>query len=133
MPPLFELADDRVDFVPGQHEVAHHHGMFAGLLEGEPGAERKGRLYLHAVGGDLEIPARQADLVDVARLHGAGDAERLFNLLPVSLVGECWARDTDRENREGQVDSFAHCSPPCLGRVEMRRHRDLRTSDGSHI
>lgn len=71
---LFELADDRVDFVPRQHEVAHHHRIFAAFLEGEPGAECEGSLHLHAIGGDLQVAARQADLVDVARLYGTGDA-----------------------------------------------------------
>jgi hypothetical protein len=52
-PAFFELADERVDFVPGQYEVAHHDRVLTGSLEGEPGAECKGGLYLHVIGCNL--------------------------------------------------------------------------------
>jgi hypothetical protein len=73
-PPGGELCHDRSDLVHGQHEIPHHHALVAHFLEGEPAAERKAGFQLDAVQSDLQIGARQADAVDVARRRSAAVA-----------------------------------------------------------
>ena len=83
---LGQPAHHRVHLLLGEHEVAHDHRLVTPRgLEGEPGAERQGRLDRDPVERDLEVGAREAELVDAAGLVGARPAEGLVDPLPVGL------------------------------------------------
>ena len=71
--------------------------------KGEPGAERQRRLQLHAIENDLEIGARKANAVDTAGHLGAGFAEGLGNLTPITF---------NREGRGGQSSSEDQTQQP---------------------
>ncbi len=58
--------DHKVYLVLGQHEAAHDHDLVPVTHEGEPGAERRRGLQLHAVQSDRQIGARQPNAVDAA-------------------------------------------------------------------
>ena len=100
---LGQAAHDRVDLGLGEDEVAHDHGLVAGFLEGEPGAERQGRLDRDPVERDLEVRARQAEPMHAARLRRRRPAEDLLDLRPVGRgLRRCRERDdedTDAERR----------------------------------
>ena len=83
-PAVQQLGHDRRDLGFEQHEVAHHHGLAMHRREGDPAAERQGRLDGDAVERDMQIGPRQSVAVDLAA-DGGGLAEGGVDLLPVDL------------------------------------------------
>ena len=81
-----QLRHDRIDLVHGQHEIAHHHPVGAGLLECEPAAKRQTGLNLDTVERDLKVGTRQRDPIDAAGQFGAGLAEGFPDARPVALA-----------------------------------------------
>ena len=90
-----------------QHEIPHHHGPIAGLLEGRVRAEREPRLHRHALHVDGQIRARHSDPEDVAGLDLAGLAERLLDRLPVGL-GRSGAGPEEQAPRQSRKREMAN-------------------------
>ena len=83
---LDQLGHDRIDLGLEQHEIAHHHGPAVHRLERRPAAQRQCRPDGDAIERHLQVGARKAVAMNVAR-HGGGSSQRLVDLLPVDLLG----------------------------------------------
>jgi hypothetical protein len=81
-----ELADDRIDLVPEQDEITHHHGHVAHRLEGRPAAERKGWSDGDAVDRYLQVGTRKTVAMDISRNRSAS-ARRGIDFLPIDALG----------------------------------------------
>src|SRR5260221_10141785 len=74
---LLQLLHHRIDLVLRQHEVAHDQYRLTVRLEGEPTAQCKTGLEVHAVERYVKIGSWQAHFVDVAAMVGAPSDRRL--------------------------------------------------------
>jgi hypothetical protein len=66
-----QLAHNRIDLAPGQHQVAHHDRGAAHGVEGQPAAERERRPEGDPVDGNVEVASRKP-----VSVHLVGDNRR---------------------------------------------------------
>ena len=80
-----QLGHDRIDLGLEQHKVTHHHRPALHRLERRPAAEGQCRPDGDAIERHLQVGARKAVAMDVAR-YGGGPPQRFVDLLPVDVL-----------------------------------------------
>ena len=123
-----QLLHDRADLAFGQHEIAHHHGIGARALEGDPGAERQRRLQLDTIKRDMQIGARHAHPINLARHHRAGFAKRSSDLAPIGFGGRGGEGSEADHTRDRGGASNAHDAS-----AHERRGEGLINIDALHL
>ena len=129
-PAIQQSGHDRRDLGIEQHQVAHHHRLAMHRREGDPSAQRQGRLDRDAIERDVQIGPRQPVAMDLAA-DGGGLAKGGIDLLPVDLGsagGQGHQRGAEREQCERVFHGLLLDAPRMIGprAALFRRCRLLR-------